>query len=84
MDCIANKRRIGVCAYCGRELDPGQETFGLVVAIQSGTGFDTMAVKRFCSFSCKMRYRERIEKEIERSPIFGLEEFEAKMKEGGE
>jgi hypothetical protein len=71
----------GTCVYCEKELGPEQIIFGLVLFIQNDAGFDTMVVKKFCSFSCKMKYRERIEQETKQSPRFRLGEFETKMRE---
>lgn len=68
------------CVYCEKELQTGAPVFGLVLFIQNDAGFDTMVVRRFCSFTCKMGYRDRIEQEIEQSPRFRLGEFETKMR----
>jgi hypothetical protein len=72
--------KAGTCAYCEKKLKAEETIFGLVLFIQNDAGFDTMVVKKFCSFSCKMKYRERIEQEIKQSPRFRLGEFETKMK----
>lgn len=68
------------CVYCEKELKTGAAVFGLVLFIQNDAGFDTMVVRRFCSFTCKTKYRDRIEREIEQSPRFKLGEFETEMK----
>jgi hypothetical protein len=68
------------CVYCEKELRDGEPIFGLVLFIQNDAGFDTMVIRKFCSFTCKMNYRERIEKEIQQSPRFRLGEFETEMK----
>jgi len=68
------------CVYCEKELKKGEPVFGLTLSIQADAGFDTIIVKRFCSFACKMNYKERVEQEIQQSPKFNLGEFETKIK----
>lgn len=69
------------CVYCEKELKDGEPIFGLVLFIQNDAGFDTIVIRKFCSFTCKMNYRERIEQEIAQSPRFRLGEFETILRE---
>jgi len=80
MDCVANSKPKATCVYCEKELRAGDPVFGLALFIQNDAGFDTVLIRKFCSFMCKTNYRERIEQEIELSPRFRLGEFETKMK----
>ena len=68
------------CVYCEKELKTEEPIFGLALFIQNDAGFDTILIRKFCSFACKMNYRERIEQEIEQSPKFRLGEFETKTR----
>lgn len=82
MDCITNTKPKMTCAYCEKGLKQGESVFGLALFIQNDAGFDTIVIRKFCSFTCKTKYRERIEQEIEQSPRFRLGEFETKMRRG--
>lgn len=68
------------CVYCEKELKENDQVFGITLFIRNDAGFDTMVVRRFCSFACKMKYRERIEKEVQQSPRFRLGEFETTIR----
>ena len=82
LNCIESTRKPApCCTLCEKELRPNEPVFGITLFIQNDAGFDTMIVRRFCSFACKMNYRERVEQEIELSPRFRLGEFETKIKE---
>lgn len=80
LGCTLSAKPKAICVYCEKELAPEDPVFGLALFIQNDAGFDTVLTRKFCSFVCKIKYRERIEREIEQSPRFRLGEFETKIK----